>query len=553
MSEENLVRRVHDHLLIHDIDGAVKEGRKFYSLYPDSELIHTAYLEALCRKGEEMEALKEFSLLKEQSEDKRRLVSEWLAWGVLSKGEASPLLLIRLYALLGAAFTHDVRALPIFLKELRGSNAFLRSLAVKLCVNYGDAPLRLELLRLLKEERVWFVRLEVIRAVGALRMEETRKVLQDIVTHPKTLAEEKAAAILSLVSMYDKVSEEELTALLTSNRGGLRQLGSEIIAYFDLKEESERLIPLSQDPSSEVRISAMTTLGFLQAPVPLSSINPNLASSSPDLSITAAWLATVLGYKEGPEVLRKWIDGERVEPKRLAAAALAATGAFGSSLAIECLRKQKDPYVRVNLAIALIGQRKEVSFSSEVLFQALKDSGQELWMWDEEVSSFFRGLAPSKIRHVDQIPRYPQVIDQLTKLDILSILCIVKHPKALDAVKDFLRNQDYGVTGAAAATLLQEGDDSCLTLVRELLEDPDEKVRMQAALILATLGADPSASKVLMEAYPKAGKDMKVHILEALGHIGDPSSMPFLIEILKEPFQGLRVVAASALIQCLYH
>jgi len=34
---------------------------------------------------------------------------------------------------------------------------------------------------------------------------------------------------------------------------------------------------------------------------------------------------------------------------------------------------------------------------------------------------------------------------------------------------------------------------------------------------------------------------MKVHILEALAHIGDPSSIPFLLDILKEPFQVLRV------------
>ena len=46
-------------------------------------------------------------------------------------------------------------------------------------------------------------------------------------------------------------------------------------------------------------------------------------------------------------------------------------------------------------------------------------------------------------------------------------------------------------------------------------------------------------------------REMKIHVLEAIGHIGDRESIPFLIQILKEPFQVLRVVAASALIQCL--
>ncbi len=72
-------------------------------------------------------------------------------------------------------------------------------------------------------------------------------------------------------------------------------------------------------------------------------------------------------------------------------------------------------------------------------------------------------------------------------------------------------------------------------------------------MILAIVGSDPSAVKILQEAYPRADREMKVHILEALAHIGDPSSIPFLLDILKEPFQVLRVVSASALIQCLYH
>jgi HEAT repeat protein len=77
--------------------------------------------------------------------------------------------------------------------------------------------------------------------------------------------------------------------------------------------------------------------------------------------------------------------------------------------------------------------------------------------------------------------------------------------------------------------------------------------RFQAALILAGLGGDPSAIKILQSAYPKVDREMKMHILEAIANIGDQSSIPFLISVLDEPFQILRVVAASALIKCIYH
>jgi HEAT repeat protein len=116
-----------------------------------------------------------------------------------------------------------------------------------------------------------------------------------------------------------------------------------------------------------------------------------------------------------------------------------------------------------------------------------------------------------------------------------------------------LRRQEWGITGAAALTLLQEGDESSLQLVQTLLTDPDEKVRVQAALILALFGKDPAALQVLMQSYAGAHKELKIHILEALGAVGDLSSASFLLDLLKEPFQMTRVVAASALIQCIYH
>jgi HEAT repeat protein len=560
LSEELMVRRVHDHLLIHDVNTAVKEGREYFISYPESSRIHMAYLEALCFKGEEMEAFEQVTSFfeKEISEASRRQVSEWLAWGVLSKGESSPLLVIRLYSLLGAAFTQDARALPILLRELQGSNAFLRSLAVKLSANYGDAPLQKEILRILKEEKVWFVRLEAIRAAGTLRIQGAKEILQGIVTSSRSLIEEKGAAHIALVNMYDQITQEELSQLAGSNRAGLRQLSSEVIAHLSLEGDVGYLTPLLKDASPDVRISAMNTLGLLKAgrsveKEALFYIQKNLSHSVPSISITAGWLASLLGLEEGEQTLRKWIEGDHLEAKRLAAAAVGSLGSLGVSLASEKIKKEKDPYTRVNLALGLIGQRKNVEGACDALFDALSSSSNDLWMWGSDENPLFRSLMPSEVRHIEQVPRYPQVVDQLTRLELLSVLSMLKHPKALEVVKSFLKQQHSIVAGTAAVTLLQEGDESAIALVKPLLEDSDEQVRVQAALILAMLGGDPAAIEVLKGAYFTARRDMKVHILEAIGHIGDPSAAEFLIEVLKEPFQGLRVVAASALIQCLYH
>ena len=103
----------------------------------------------------------------------------------------------------------------------------------------------------------------------------------------------------------------------------------------------------------------------------------------------------------------------------------------------------------------------------------------------------------------------------------------MRYPQAQFAVKEFLQTRSWGVMGAAAATLLQEGDEEGLAAVKELLKDTDEKICVQAALILGLMGSDPSAVKILQDAYAHVDREMKVHILEAEPTLGIRALFPF--------------------------
>lgn len=559
-SEGVLKKRIYNHLLISDRLSAVEEAKRAVEKYPHSRSLQLAYIRALCEKGDEVEAMEQWvetaGKFKEEKCDQRML--EVLAWGVLHKGETSSQLNIRLHAMLGAALTRDAKAIPILLEQMRGSNALLRSVAVKLASSYGDAPLKNELMRLLKEEKVWYVRLDVIQAVGMLRLFEAKSDLKEIIGHPRTLTEEKAAAIGALVNMYDTVDHEELQNLVHSSRAGLRQLAPEVISHLNQLEELPLILPLLNDSSSDVRISALNTLALLRVQkigrlrIP-ELVKKKLQDSVPEVAITAAYVLLLHDEKEGIDALSQWLKSENAEWRRLAAAALSVSGKYGLKLTLREIKNTSDPYVKVNLSLHLIGQRVQMKMACDTLYQVLEEEKNTLWMWDHFSNPLFRTLAPSRVRHIEHIPHYPAVVDQLVRLDLMSILSIVRYPKAQAAVKDFLQTRSWGISGAAAVTLLQEGDEKGLAAVRELLNDPEEKIRVQAALILAIVGSDPSAVKVLQEAYFHVDREMKVHILEALAYIGDRSSIPFLLDILKEPFQVLRVVAASALIQCLYN
>jgi HEAT repeat protein len=558
--EDEFKKRIYAHLMISDRLSAVEEAEKALREYPQSKALQLAYIQALSEKGDEMEAMAQWvetSIEFEEEKNNRRIL-EILAWGVLNKGESSAQLNIRLNSMLGAAFTRDAKAIPIILGQLRASNALLRSIAVKLAIAFGDAPLKDEIARLLKEEKVWYVRLEVIQAVGLLRLHELKAELKEIIGNPRTLVEEKASAIVALVSMYDHIEREELLSLVQSDRAGLRQLAVGVITHLNMTEELDLLLPLLRDASSDVRISAMNTLALMRAEkIGLVSVSElleeNLNNTSPEVAITASYVLLLLNEREGSRHLSKWLNSENPEWRRLASAALSVSGKYGLKLALKEFRETTDPYVKINLAIGLLGQRIQVKMACDTIHKVFSQEKNTLWMWDSRSNPLFRSLAPSRVKHIEHIPHYPAVIDQLVRLDLLSILSIVRYPNAQMAVREFLQTRAWGVTGAAAATLLQEGDEEDLAAVRELLSDPDEKIRVQAAMILAIVGSDPSAVKILQEAYPHVDREMKVHILEALAHIGDPSSIPFLLNILKEPFQVLRVVSASALIQCLYH
>lgn len=560
VSEDEFRKRIYAHLMISDRISAVEEAKKAIEEHPGSRPLQLAYIRALCEKGDETEAMEQWveTSIKFENEKFDRRMLEVLAWGVLTKGESSSQLNIRLNSMLGAAFTHDAKAIPMLLEQMRSSNALIRSIAIKLATSFGDAPLKDEIARLLKEERVWYVRLDVIQAIGMLRMHEAKTALKEIIGNPRTLAEEKASAIVALVSMYDAIDREELLSLVRSDRAGLRQLAAEVISHLNMTDDVDLLLPLLRDASPDVRISALNVLALMRVQkigkfLVTDLLEKNVKDSAPEVAITAAYVLLLLDEKEGSRLLAGWLKSENAEWRRLASAALSVSGKYGLRLALKEIKETKDPYVTVNLAMGLIGQRIQVKVACDAIHKAFDQEKNTLWMWDNHSNPLFRSLAPSRVKHIDHIPHYPVVVDQLARLDLLSVLSIVRYPKAQAAVKGFLQTRSWGVTGAAAATLLQEGDEEGLAAVRELLNDPDEKIRVQASLILAIVGSDPSAVKVLQNAYPHVDREMKVHILEALAHIGDPISIPFLLDILKEPFQVLRVVAASALIQCLYH
>lgn len=554
-TEEEGIRRVRAHLLIEDPKSALREAKELYRNFEGSRSAGAALIASFSANGEEASALELFNRLSLKYPDMihDRDLLEDLAWGVLHRGLESTQYGIRLAALIGSYLTRDVRAVKLLVRMMRDSNAVVRTVAVQMSATYGDAALKDEIARLIEEERIWLVRLEVIRAAGRLRMKALEPKFKAILSSEKNTIEERRAAIEALIALNEDIAFTEWSALAKSDRAGLRHFACILAAHLNLKEAGQEIVRLSEDTHPDVRIAALNAIGLcylkeLEPDQVKKMVDRGVKDSHPAVAITAAWLTALIDPESAIVQYERWLKSTIPEDRHFAAAVLAASGQRLAPFALRALNESPDPYVRANVAIGLIGQRLEVETCSEMLYRFLQEE-KRMVMIENKANPLFQVIAPSYVRHIDQIPNYPEAIDQMTRLNLLSLLAVLEFPSAQDAIKGFLQRKTWGITGAAAATLLQEGDGTTLDLVRSLVDDPDPNVRLQACLVLAMLGRDESVLLNLQRNYTGSDHERKFHILEALGHIGREESFSFFLSVLQEPFQILRIAAASGLIQ----
>lgn len=555
--EEIATKRIHEHLLICDPTTACEEAKSNVQKYPNYLPLLEAYVTALAKAGREnemMQAWNQYAAINPNAYKNRELL-ENMAWGVISQAANSSSPIIRTVALLGAFFGQDAKGVEILHKHLNDNNSFLRGVAVQLAAQLRDAKLCDGVLNLFRKEKDWGVHLQAIKALGKMHITAAKPELISIISSSNAAAEEKAAAIQSLVYLLETASRDDVAHLATSDRAGLRLLACEVVQHCDLRNELDYIFPLLYDHSSEVRAAALQVFGVLRIKDHQNQRLADVAAfmlNDPDstVAITAAWVIILEDYSQGQKAFERWLVHENRRVRILAAAALGASGKYGLPYMLEAFRNSQDSFVKMNLALSLIRQRSAVNEACMALYEGLTVE-KSRWMWNED--TIFRALVPTTIAKKASGDESPEATDQLARLEILSMLAMLEDSHAKAALTDFLDQQTWGISGLAAALLLTEGDDASIDLVKTLLTHPSQKIRIQAALILSLWGKDESAIAVLKESYKNADRDLKERILEGIGRIGELSTIPFLVDKLQEPFPTLRIIAATALLQCLYH
>lgn len=555
LSEEAAVQRIQAHLLIKDPDSACSEAKSALKTNPKSKILWEAYLKALANAGQEKEMLatwKSYSSFFENAVQNREIV-EAMAWSVIAAGSSSQSPIIRLHALLGAFFGQDNKGVEIICRYFKDNNAILRNGAIQLSSHLRDAKLGEGVLKLFNEEKNLSARLEAIKAVGKMHLHQIKPDLLAIIANDKSSADEKVAAIQSLVAMLDSMDSRELTHLATSNRTGLRLLACKVVENFQQETSLECIFPLLNDHSSEVRAAVLQVIGLLrikefQGKSIADISKKSLGDPNPSVAMSAAWVLTLIDPEQGQRAFSSWLTHQNPQLRIQASAALHACGKYAFPLAQKAFYESTDPYVKMNLALLLIEQRVDIEQACQNIFQELT-LNKDRWRWEE--FGIFNALTSSRLAGNDEIES-PEAENQIARLDLLNILAMMQYQRTQEAIIHFLHQRSWGIAGMSSVLLLKEGNEEALELVQNLLNDSQHNVRVQAALILALWGREENAIATLQAAYHNSSRDMKERILEGIGRVGAQSSIPFLVERLSEPSQILRIIAASALLQCLY-
>lgn len=554
LAEEAVFRRIQAHLLIHDPVSACSEAALAIQKFPSEPSLWKAYVIALARCRNEkgmLHAWKQYEALQPDSSKEIEILEE-MAWSILENASLADSPLIRLQGLLAASGCEEMRGVEIISRMMKDPNGHVRAAAVHIASSRKDAILCERALHLFKHEANRAVRLEAIQAVGKMKIASAKSDLLSLIANEDVDDEEKAVATQALVTLIDTLAIQEVQSLAVSQSPGLRQLACEAVAFFDIQEASEILCSLLQDYSGRVRESALYALGILRVStceqISIATMAAQLLlDQDPKVAIAAAWLLTLHDPPKGGEAFKPWLCHHRQEIRLLASAALAMTGAYGCEAMHVHLRTHRDPYVRMNLALGLIGQRRAIKESCEELHTGFLNLTER---WAGYENRTFQAIAPGRLKQTKSLLFHPDVENLQIRLEVVNILAIIQYENAKELIMQFLENTRWGTCGTASALLLTRGDEAALQLVRALLTHPKEHQRIQAALILALWGKDPEALDVLKKAYPKASRVIKEKILEGIGRIGAKTELSFLTECLQEPSQTLRVLAASALLAC---
>ncbi len=538
--------KIESALLIGDLKRAEEIVKLWREENPEEEEPLRYEIEVACAEGREEDAFRLFSEYEESyPEGDLDGLLEKISFSIMKKGFNSSNLAIKELSLLALAITQDIEGTLALTAAMQEKNKAIRALAVSLSGHYGDRSLRAELASLLEREKSVEVLEVLYEAIAKLKIRDLTPNLVKRLGDERVSSREKKKLLTAIAIITENLQDSELEWLAKNRSTSLRILSAHAIWELNYPDKIDLLVAMLDDYHPEVKKAALACLaGFQKGPK--EKFKELAALDHPEIATLAAKALFLIDEEAGRAAFEPLLNNPSIEIRRLAGFALASSGRRALPLLEERMECEKDPYILASIAIAFLENRYRVDKGGDLLFAFLSENSEPLMEGD---GSFFT-LARSTLKGHPLIASYRTSVDQAVRFKLLNLLAIVEHPKASEAIKNFLMERRWQVVGLAAEILLSEGDETIVDILKGFLNEKDRKLKEEAALLLSALDEE-EAIPALIELYHSRSSREKLMLLEAIGSQGGRSEIPFFVEELKNPSQTLRIGAAAMLVRLL--
>ncbi|MEX1012951.1 MAG: HEAT repeat domain-containing protein [Waddliaceae bacterium] len=537
--------RVYKHLQLGDTKYASRLAFQMLSEDDSSHQNWRVYLNSLSRDLQVKEALKVFTQygmrFPEFKNDPE--IIEDIAWSVIRKGNNSPSPLVRLYASIASVLSQDSQGVLLIRERLEDRNALIRKVAATLCGFLPDHTIHEQMYTLVQKETNPEVKGALIKGLAKAKYDALLPYLLNQIAKDQSTPEELSLHIEAAIMLTDTINDNQIKMLSKSDRAGLRALSCQLARHFERRESLPFITPLIHDYHPSVRASAIHAVGLL-SPQSIEKLNDRV----PSVAIMAAWATTLHDASQGEKLFSKWIDHNDPEIRIEAAAVLSQSGPRGAAIMSSLMHKSDDPFVKMTLAKGLIGEREDLFSASLAIQNGLLQVKGRLTTRGYEVGE---AIIPCEFSNDPADLNMPEVANQMTRLKLINLLTAVDSEGGDLALREFLQQRSNAVTSLTLTTLLSEGEELSIDSIQEYLNHEKLEVRLQAALLIGTWLKDEEAISLLHTHLPTAKRDLKLQIIEGLGRVADKRSIPYLVEVLKEPLPTQQIITASSILQCL--
>jgi HEAT repeat protein len=342
----------------------------------------------------------------------------------------------------------------------------------------------------------------------------------------------KAQILLSLKRIKEPLVKQAVISFVNDPDLRLRILAIQTLSFWKETDTVPVLLKALKDPDNKVAKHAAQALSEMKVKEAVKPLIGFLAKSDK----TDPFIINALG-SYGQDIVPDIVPLLSVKDKKTRRSAAQVLGVLGSPKATEALiRALNDPDPEVRAAAAQALGRLNDKRALPYLFKAVEDKNDPV---REQAAFAFVAMGNKSVAFLTDLWRSG---DAEKRRSALTVLGKMGDKKSLSLFTEALRDPDTKVRVTAAQVLAEFGQKGTDLLIKAL-QDPEVSVR-QAAIESLGRVRDYRAVKPLLQLL---GSELKADVLLALSQLGSADAVPALLDLLKDKDMMIQTLAAEAL------